>query len=452
MYTARYLGAEGFGVLSFALAFAGMFGVFSDLGARDLTVREVARDKSLAKKYLANISTMKLIQGIITFGLITVTINAFSYPEQTIIVVYLVAFSVIFGAFSGMFYSIFQAYEKMEWQSLGQILSSVLMLLGALFAISRELDVISFAYIYFVVNAIVLGYAFAVCSWKFVIPMIEIDWEFWKATIKKALPFGLTGIVVTIYYQIDTVMLSLMVPNANEAVGWYNASYRLVLALLFIPSAYYLSVFPIMSRFYKNSKNSLKFIHDRSFKYATMIAIPIGVGTTLLASRIILLIFGSEYHPSIIALQILIWSSVFIFVNGTYSTLLNSTNKQFNVTKIAVIGMIVNVSLNFIFIPIYSYVGASITTVFTEFVALLGLMFYSPYNIDKAGIKDILSKVFISTLVMAVFIEYFKTANLLFLILISIALYFGVLCAIKGFDEIDILLIKKVTKMGENNE
>jgi O-antigen/teichoic acid export membrane protein len=37
---------------SFALAFTGIFGVFADLGLRQLTVREVARDKSLAGKYL----------------------------------------------------------------------------------------------------------------------------------------------------------------------------------------------------------------------------------------------------------------------------------------------------------------------------------------------------------------------------------------------------------------
>ena len=47
MYTARYLGAGGFGVLSFALAFTGIFGVFADLGLRQLTVREVARGESL---------------------------------------------------------------------------------------------------------------------------------------------------------------------------------------------------------------------------------------------------------------------------------------------------------------------------------------------------------------------------------------------------------------------
>jgi len=61
MYTARYLSAEGFGILSFALAFTAIFAVFSDLDLSMLAVREVARDKSLAGKYLGNIAVMKVI-------------------------------------------------------------------------------------------------------------------------------------------------------------------------------------------------------------------------------------------------------------------------------------------------------------------------------------------------------------------------------------------------------
>ena len=38
----------------FALAFTGIFGVFSDLGLQQLTVRKVARDKSLTIGYLRN--------------------------------------------------------------------------------------------------------------------------------------------------------------------------------------------------------------------------------------------------------------------------------------------------------------------------------------------------------------------------------------------------------------
>ena len=52
LYMAIYLGAEGFGILSFALAFTGIFGVFADLGLGTFTVRKVARDKLLVNKYL----------------------------------------------------------------------------------------------------------------------------------------------------------------------------------------------------------------------------------------------------------------------------------------------------------------------------------------------------------------------------------------------------------------
>jgi len=209
MYAARYLGAEGFGILSFALAFTGIFGVFTDLGLRPLTVREVARNKSLAPKYLANVSAMKIILVSITFGLVALVINLLGYPKQTIKVVYLIALSVIFTAFSQMFYSIFQAFEKMEYQSLGQILNSALMLSGAIFAIKQGFSVIGFASLYFIASIAVLGYSLAVLRWKFSNPTLawsprkmEIDWSFWKPTIKEALPFGLSAIFVTVYFWI----------------------------------------------------------------------------------------------------------------------------------------------------------------------------------------------------------------------------------------------------------
>ena len=190
MYIARYLGVEGFGILSFALVFTGIFGVFSDLGLGPLTVREVARDKSLAKKYLNNISVMKAILVTITFAPIAIAINLLSYPEQTIKVVYLISLSVVFNSFTGMFYSIFQAFEKMEYQSLGQVLNSVLMLVGALFAISRGLSVIGFASLYFLISVVDLVYSFVILIWEFVKSKTEVDWGYWKHTIKEALPFG----------------------------------------------------------------------------------------------------------------------------------------------------------------------------------------------------------------------------------------------------------------------
>ncbi len=119
MYTARYLGVEGFGNLSLAFALSGIFVVFMDLGLSTLLVREVARDKSLSNKYLGSITVIKLILSLISFGIIILLVNLIHYPQEISTVIYLIIVSTIIGSFTSLFYSLFQAYEKMEYQSIG---------------------------------------------------------------------------------------------------------------------------------------------------------------------------------------------------------------------------------------------------------------------------------------------------------------------------------------------
>jgi len=447
MYTARYLGAEGFGILSFALAFTGIFGVLTDLGLSPLTVREVARDKSLAKKYLKNISVMKAILVTITFALIAIVINLLGYPEQTIKVVYLISISVVFNSFTAMFYSIFRAFEKMEYQSLGQILSSVLMFSGVLFAISQGFSVVRFASIYFIASSIVFGCSFIICVWKFVKPEIEFDWNFWKPTIKEALPFGLTGISGMIYTYTDSIMLSLM--QGDEIVGWYNAAYRLILILLFIPGIINSAIFPTMSKFYISSQNALKLMCEKYFKIMFIIGIPLGVGTTLLANKIILLIFGREYRPSIIALQILIWTIVLTFAGASFVKLFESINKQIIITKISGICVIINILLNLLLIPKFSYVGASVATVITEFILVGGIFIFAykfGYGIESKKVVKNISKVIIVSLVMGAFLWYFKSLNLFILMIFAILFYLIMIYIIKGINYEDVQMFKRIIR------
>ena len=452
MYAARYLGAEGFGVLSFALAFMGIFGVFTDLGLSPLTVREVARDKPLATKYLRNITAIKVILVSIAFGLITVVINLMGCPEQTIRVVYFIALSVIFGAFTRIFYSIFQAFEKMEYQSLGQILNSILMFLGIIIAIKHDFNVIGFAFIYFMNSIIILGYSFSILRWKFANPIftstnkvLEMDWVFWKFVIKEALPFGLAITFVMIFYWIDSVMLHFM--KGDEVVGWYNAAYRLVLFLLFIPNAFISAIYPIMSKFYITSQDHLRLSLEKSFKYLTIIGVPIGVGTTLLAKKFILMIFGLEYTNSIIALQILVWSSVFIFMSQPFGNLLNCLNKQSIVTKITGICVVLNITLNLILIPKYSLTGASIATVLTEFGSLVLFFIWSlkiDYSIFNKKVAITTSKVVVASTIMGIFVMYFINLSLFVLLPLAVLLYFVVLYVINGIDKEEFLFIGRV--------
>lgn len=450
IYIARFLGVDGFGILSFALAFTGIFSIFADLGLNTLTVREIARNKSLTSKYFSNILLIKIILSIFTFGTIALIINLLGYPQETVNVVYFVTLSVILTAISGIFNSIFQAHEKMEYQSIGQVINSILMFAGVFIGIYYGFNVLGFAFIFFISSAISLVYIFLMYIWKFSLSEIEIDFGFWKPSIKEALPFGLTGVSGMIYTYIDSVMLSLI--HGNEVVGWYNAAYRLILVLLFIPNVINVVVFPKMSQYYGSSRvslsrASLELLNEKYFKFMLLAGFPIGIGITLIADKIILIIFGQEYINSVISLQILVWTVVFTFTGASFAQLLQATNKQFVVTKISGICVIINIILNLILIPKYSYIGASISTVITEII-LVGYIIKVNYSIgfgirNDLIIKDI-SKILLSCLIMGSFICYFKSLNIIILIILAIFLYLGVLYLIKGFDDTDTDIFREI--------
>jgi len=434
MYTARYLGAEGFGILSFAIAFTAIFGVFSDLGLNTLMVREVARNKSLAQKYLLNTALMKTILAIITSGLIVLMINILGYPEQTIKVVYLITLSVILNTFSQMFYSIFRAYERMEYQSVGQILNSALMLPGALFAISQELSVVGFAFIYFIVSVAVLGYNFIVCVWKFVKPKMEIDLSFWKPIIKNALPFSLTFIIGSMFYNTDIAMLSTV--KGDEFAGWYKAAVTLILVISSASASFVHATFPMMSKLFVSDRNTLKIMLEKSSKYLFIIALPISAGIFLLADRFILLIYGAEFTPATIALRILSLYLPLRVISNVTGWALASINREPLRTLSAGIALSLNVCLNFTLIPIFGIAGASTATAISQILLFTLYFYFVNKHLCRLPFHSIIVKPCISCLVMILFLHFIKN-NLFIIIIISAMIYIFSLFILKTFDSYD---------------
>jgi O-antigen/teichoic acid export membrane protein len=444
MYAARFLGANGFGILSFALAFTAIISVFADLGLQQIIVRDVARNKSLAEKYLGNIIIIKIILSIFTFIITAIIIHYVSYPDLTIKIIYLITLSVIFNSFSFIFYSITRAFERMEYLSLGQVLSSALMFAGTFFIISHGFDVIGFAFLYCLIGLVILLYSSAVCSWKFVSPKIEFDLSFCKIVIKDALPFGLSSIFVAIYYWINSIMLSSM--TGNEVVGWYSASYRLILTLMVIPNILQISIFPATSRLYESSEDLLKKVTEIFFKYMIVIGVPMGVGTTLLSKEIVLFLFGVDYMPSILALQILIWGVIFAFIVSPFENLILSINKQFINTVEVFLAMILNIIINILLIPKYGLVGAAIATTSVwifEFIFVFSYVSNTKYKMSKKLVLSIAFKALISSSIMGIFILYF-TNSLFIIIICSVFVYFIASYAIGLIDREDISLIKEV--------
>lgn len=439
---ARCFGDIAFGKYSFALAFTALFAVLMDLGFNSLTIREVARDKTLARKYMGNILIIKLFLSIIFFVLVVTAVNLMHYPSDTKIIVYIFGASTVLNSFGGLFRAIFHAFEKMEYDSLLTIIQQVVVVSLGLTLLFLGYNLIPVVSVFLLGSIINVVFSLIVTVKKFAKPEFEVDFAFWKRTIITAIPFSLTTVFISIFDKIDIVMLSMMIGDAP--VGWYSAAYRLVAALLFIPGVFLGAIYPVLSKFYVSSANSLEITYEKSFRYLFIIAFPIGVGTMLLADKIILLIYGDGFIHSIIALRILIWMFVLSCASWLLSVVLLSINRQAILALFTGIGAIFNVVSNLFVIPRMSYVGASITTIATESILFILLFYVISKYLHRLPLFKITMKPAIAGIIMGITIYYIGNVNLFMIVMVASAVYFAVLAVIGEITKEDLQLIKRI--------
>jgi O-antigen/teichoic acid export membrane protein len=371
---ARYLGPQGLGILNFALALTQICAIFANFGLSTLTTREVARDNSKASKYAANVFPIQLLFSLITIGLIVVFVNAAGYSQQTIYVVYILSIGIVLNTFSSLFLAIFQAFEQLEFQSILTVITSVVPLCGAVIAILLHLNVVVFALVLLSSSAAGLAYTYATCVRRFFVPRLEADLAFWRSALKEAWPMACMAISVMVYFRIDVVMISLI--QGTTAVGFYSIAYTLSEASTVIPTILLASLFPILSKLHQDSKQSFRDTSAQLIRYLLYLALPMAFFVTLWSKPLISLLYGEKFIPSIAALQILIWAAAIMYVTMVLGNAFIASNLQKLNMKLTFIDVALNIGLNLLLIPKYSYYGASFATVATEASGLaLGLFF-----------------------------------------------------------------------------
>ena len=441
IYIARFLGDVGLGQYSFIFAFLAIFHLFTEFGLTTLMVREVARDKAKTSSYFNNILWFRLIF-IIVFSVIVppIVLRLFDNSTEMLIVILIAIIADFCKHMIIMFERLFEAHEIMEYSAIIRIVERILTVALGITVLVMGANIVGLISVFAISNFVAFVIALIITIRKVTKIRFELDFQLIKRLLKESIPFWLTSIFIMIYFQIDTVMLSIM--KSYQDVGIYNAAYGILNALHFIPAAVIAAVFPAMSKFYLENKHQLRVIFKKSFYYLFAIGLPIGIGTTFLARRIIIFIYKEDFIASTLALQILIWASVIIFFSGLCGYLLNSIDKQKIFTFATGFCALLNVVLNLFLIPLYSYIGASISTVITE-VALFAILFYYA---SKSGFSISLIKVFnkplIAGLVMMVVLILVMKLHLLVIIPIGAIVYIVALYFLKGFGKEEIDLVK----------
>jgi O-antigen/teichoic acid export membrane protein len=441
IYLARYLGTAEFGKYSFVFAYLAFFSVITDLGLQDILVREMSRDPSTTPKIIGNAYFIRIILTAFAVVLSMIVIKFMSYPADTTAYVYIASFTLLFISFSNFYATIFQANLKMEYKVIAKLafkIISAALIIGIIFSHGTLMQVM----IVLVFSEMVKTIISYLCARKLVRPRFKIDFVLWNYLLKEAFPIALSSVIWIIYFRIDVVMLSLMIGDAS--VGIYSAAYTLSEPLYLIPYAVTVSLFPIMSASFKSSKERLMHVCKLGIRYLLIITLPIAIGTMLIADKIIFLIYGVAFAGSATALQILIWTLVFTSINIVLLYLLTSVGKQKLNTLSSALCAVINISLNFILIPIISYNGAAIATVATVIVLFIASFYFVSKHIYVLPMHKLFMRPAISSLVMGAFVYYFVELHIFLLVPLAAVVYLIAVIALKTFTKEDIDILKRV--------
>jgi len=444
---ARYLGAHDYGILGFATSLTGILSITIDFGISTHIVRHIATDYDSTPKYLGNALPLKSIFAIFTSILTLIILLILQCDEVTITITLLFTLEMIIKSFINIMNGAFQAFEKGKYQGIGNTLLNIILLIFILLAIFSDWGILGITFAYLISNIIALIYIYATFTKHVAKPHFELDKSFCKKITMYSMPFAITGVLYSIYYSIDIIMLNHIV--GNTATGIYNASYKLINVITLLYTAYTAVIFPVMSKFFKNDEELLEISYEKSIKYLMLIMIPLAMGTMIYSTDIIQLIYGSEYINSAPTLSILIWTVCLLFVASPGNILLQASHKEVTVTKIYAIAAAFNFILNLILIPKFSYIGAAITTVVSDILIVI----IQKYVIHKIGHKPNnkfyfdLIKIITATGILGIALYYFKL-SLWIAIPIGIIIYFGLVFLLRVFDDDDMFIIKEI--LGKN--
>lgn len=373
IYLARYLGSTDFGKYSFVFAYLFFFSVLTFMGINKIVVREISKDKTIQKEIIGNALSIRLLLSIAAIILSITIINLLNYPFDTKVLVYIMSITLLFSSIRNTYASVFEAHLRMEYSALANFVEAIvtaILIFSIIFVKGGLIHIMGALVISNISNLLTTSFF----SKNFINIKLEFNFFYVKKILGASILTGLALIFRAIYYKIDVLMLSLM--KTYTVVGFYSAAYTLIAALEIIPTAIMMSIFPIMASYSKSSRESLELLYEKSFRLTLMIALPIAIIGTFYSKEIILLIYGSEFLPSSKALSILIWSVVFLFMNILFGNLIISMGKEKVIAYTAVTMALFNIVLNYLLIPEYSYFGASIATVFTEFLGAMVAFYY----------------------------------------------------------------------------
>ncbi len=362
-YLSRTLGADGVGTYSYSFSIAHIFAIFILLGLNNYGNREIAAvrdDKKLLGHTFWSIYCMQVLMGLLVGASYVLYCIFVPSKKLAAIILGLYVFSTAFDV--NWFYF---GIEKFRFISIRNVMIKVASAIAIFIFVKSSEDVFRYC--------LIMGIGFVVTQlslWPYIFKKIKPTVITKKDIIKHLKPnfvLFITVIAVNIYKYMDKIMLGAM--SSYEQVGYYELSEKVIIIPTALITALGAVMLPRASYLVSKGGDGNNLLMEKSIIFASFFSASISFGLMGISKNFIPLFYGKGYEECVFLFIAILPSSIFLaFANVIRTQYLLPHNMDKHYVISAIIGAIVNVTINALLIPKYGAIGAALGTTVAEFV------------------------------------------------------------------------------------
>ena len=390
------VGTQEYGLYFTLFNFSFLFYIFLDLGITNFNNRNIAQNNQLLNKHLAGISMLKLVLGLF-YGLVIFVFGILiGYRGEQLYLLAWVGFNQFLLSFILYIRSNLSGLLLFKTDSFLSVLDRLLMIIicGFLlwFNFFEGLFTIEW-FVYSQTAAYIITLIVAVIVVINKSGKLKFNWNipFFLLIAKKSMPFALLVLLMSFYNRIDPVLIERLLPAplGEEQSGVYAQAFRLLDAGQNFALLFAVLLLPIFSKML-SQKESIEKMVKLSFSIIISGALVIAITSQFFANELMQLMYyimpgETEQHylfrinQSATIFKLLMFSFVAISSNYIIGTLLTANNSLKQLNIIAFAGLLVNISLNLLLIPVYQSVGSAYASLATQAITAITQLLFAQW-------------------------------------------------------------------------
>ncbi|MDD2773302.1 MAG: flippase [Elusimicrobiales bacterium] len=375
-YLVRVLGAEKFGLISFAQAFIAYFATITDYGFNLSATREISinrADKGKISEILSSVLAVKSALLLLSFALLAALVFSFSrfrgdWP------LYFLTFGLVLGQvlFPTWF---FQGMERMKYTTFISLAARLLFTV-LIFVFVRSAGDYRYVPILNSLGAIASGlFSLAVIRRDFGVRFVLPGAAQLKHQLKEGWHIFISTIAVSLYTTSNTFILGLFASNA--IVGYYAGAEKLVRAVQGLVVPVSLVVYPYISKLAAESREKALDFVRKLIKIVGGVTFILSLMLFFFASQIVRITLGVQYQQSVYVLRVLAAVPFIVGLNNALGMqlMLNFGYKE-AFSKILIYAAIFGIFFTFMLVPVYKHIGTSFVALSTEIFVTTAMFLY----------------------------------------------------------------------------